>query len=214
MVSGTISLFCSKCFSPSFTVLVHYRSLGSSPTGWSRQIHENSSCSALLRTTTRLRLASRTRAIMLYGCTFQNILLTNFLATAWSCNPTHAVTWMVSAVPVRSPLLGESLFIFFSCRYLRFFSFPCVSLPHCGVYPFKDTWLSHRKSADQRSFAPTRSLSQLITFLSCASESQGIRHVPLLTFCLTDHVSSIYLSAFNFTFFGRIISKIVSMIKD
>ena len=36
---------------------------------------------------------------MLYGCTFQNILLTNFLATAWSYNPTHAVTWMVWAVP-------------------------------------------------------------------------------------------------------------------
>ena len=35
---------------------------------------------------------------MLYGCTFQNILLTNFLATTWSYNPTHAVTWMVWAV--------------------------------------------------------------------------------------------------------------------
>ena len=29
---------------------------------------------------------------MLYVCTFQNILLTNFLATTWSYNPTHAVT--------------------------------------------------------------------------------------------------------------------------
>ena len=28
---------------------------------------------------------------MLYGCTFQNILLTNFLATAWSYNPTMAM---------------------------------------------------------------------------------------------------------------------------
>ena len=29
---------------------------------------------------------------MLYGCTFQNILLTNFLATTWSYNPSYAVT--------------------------------------------------------------------------------------------------------------------------
>ena len=28
------------------------------------------------------------------------------------------------------------------------------------------------------------------------SESQGIRHVPLLTFCLTDHVWSIYTFSF------------------
>ncbi len=29
---------------------------------------------------------------MLYGCTFQNILLTNFHATTWSYNPSYAVT--------------------------------------------------------------------------------------------------------------------------
>ena len=39
------------------------------------------------------------------------------------------------------------------------------------------------------------SLSQLITSF-IASESQGIRHVPLLTFCLTDHVWSIYTFSF------------------
>ena len=31
-------------------------------------------------------------------------------------------------------------------------------------------------------------------------ESQGIRHVPLLTFSLTDNVWSIYTFSFNFTF--------------
>ena len=38
-----------------------------------------------------------------------------------------------------------------------------------------------RKSPDQRSFAPTRSLSQLITSF-IASVSLGIRHTPLVTF--------------------------------
>jgi hypothetical protein len=37
-----------------------------------------------------------------------------------------------------------------------------------------------RKSADRWPFAPTHSLSQLITSF-IASESQGIRHAPLLT---------------------------------
>ena len=41
-----------------------------------------------------------------------------------------------------------------------------------------------RKSLDQRLFAPTQSLSQLITSF-IASESQGIRHAPLLTFFQT-----------------------------
>lgn len=40
-----------------------------------------------------------------------------------------------------------------------------------------------RKSADQIVFANHRSLSQLITSF-IASESQGIRHAPLLTFLL------------------------------
>ena len=65
-----------------------------------------------------------------------------------------------------------------------------------------------RKSPDQRLFAPTRSLSQLITSF-IASESQGIRHAPLLTFSLTDNVWSIYTFSFNFTFFCYIMSKIV-----
>ena len=40
-----------------------------------------------------------------------------------------------------------------------------------------------RKSSDYRSFAPTRSLSQLITSF-IASESQGIPHTLLVTFSL------------------------------
>ena len=58
-----------------------------------------------------------------------------------------------------------------------------------------------RKSADQRPFAPTRGLSQLITsFIAC--ESLGIRHTPFSTFARTElaikQARLIILSAFSF----------------
>ena len=60
-----------------------------------------------------------------------------------------------------------------------------------------------RKSADQRPFAPTRGLSQLITsFIAC--ESLGIRHTPFTTFARTELVLNrarlIILSAFLFLY--------------
>ena len=88
------------------------------------------------------------------------------------------------------------------------FQFPALASCNAGWYFFKVPGCPIRKSADQRSFAPTRSLSQLITSF-IASESQGIRHAPLLTFSLTDNVWSIYTFSFNFTFFCYIMSKIV-----
>ena len=54
---------------------------------------------------------------MLYGCTFQNILLTNFLATTWSYNPTHAVTCVVWAIPRSLATTRGIIIIFFSYRY-------------------------------------------------------------------------------------------------
>ena len=59
---------------------------------------------------------------MLYGCTFQNILLTNFLATAWSYNPTHAVTWMVWAIPRSLATTGGIIVYFLFLQVLRCFS--------------------------------------------------------------------------------------------
>ena len=81
------------------------------------------------------------------------------------------------------------------------FQFPALASIKDGWHSFRMPGCPIRKSLDQRLFAPTQSLSQLITSF-IASESQGIRHVPLLTFCLTDHVWSIYTfsSLLNFTF--------------
>ena len=96
MVSGTISLPCSGCFSPfphgtgSLSVSREYLAL---PAG--------------------LAYA----AFMLYGCSFQNILLTGVHATAWSYNPILAVTRMVWALPRSLATTGGIILIFFSCRY-------------------------------------------------------------------------------------------------
>ena len=64
----------------------------------------------------------------------------------------------------------------------KMFQFPPFASTHmCGWQRFTLPGCPIRKSADQRSFAPTRGLSQLITSF-IASVSQGIRHAPFLTF--------------------------------
>ena len=91
--------------------------------------------------------------------------------------------------PGRSPLLGESL-LFSSPRGTKMFQFPRFASPAfmLGI-PQKGVGCPIRKSAHQRSFAPTRGLSQLITSF-IASVSQGIHHAPLLTFCFAGPVAS------------------------
>ena len=66
----------------------------------------------------------------------------------------------------------------------KMFQFPALASCNARCHSFRMTGCPIRKSSDQRLFAPTRSLSQLITSF-IASESQGIRHAPLLTFFQT-----------------------------
>ena len=63
----------------------------------------------------------------------------------------------------------------------KMFQFPAFASIINGYRPFKPVGCPIRKSRDQRSFAPTPGLSQLITSF-IASVSQGIRHAPLTTF--------------------------------
>jgi hypothetical protein len=84
--------------------------------------------------------------------------------------------------PVRSPLLGGSLFVFFSSRYLDV-SVPrvgrhnlCIQLGLVGI-PYAGFPI--RKSSDQSSFAAPRGLSQLsASFI--ASHRLGIHRAPCL----------------------------------
>ena len=98
-------------------------------------------------------------------------------------------------LPVRSPLLRKSL-LFSSPMGTKMFQFPTFAqMLSASVSCPRTTGCPIRISADQFVCANPRSFSQLITSF-IASESQGIRHVPLLTFCLTDHVWSIYTFSF------------------
>ena len=65
------------------------------------------------------------------------------------------------------------------------FQFPALASIIDGCYLFKVTGCPIRRFTDQGLFAPPRDLSQLITSF-IASESQGIRHAPLITFFQTD----------------------------
>ncbi len=77
------------------------------------------------------------------------------------------------------------------------FQFPALASIMDGWYSFRIPGCPIRKSADQRLFAPTHGLSQLITSF-IASESQGIRHVPLLTFFTVALRLDIYFQRFDF----------------
>ena len=108
-----------------------------------------------------------------------------------SYNPNNALTLLVWAVPFSLATTGGITIVFFSTGYLD------VSVLRVGVHIVQSffKWLGFpiRKSSDKRLFAPTRSLSQLITSF-IASESQGIHRVPLLTFVRILLVTFYFLS--------------------
>ena len=172
MVSGTISLFCSKCFSPfphgtgSLSVSREYLALPDGP----GRFTQNSSCSALLR------IPLRFVSLRVRDC---HPLWTDFP----DCS-THEISCDVAVLqplPCRNMEgLGSSPFarhywgnhcLFSFPAGTKMFQFPALASTRGGWHPFRMPGCPIRKSADQRSFAPTRGLSQLITSF-IASESQ------------------------------------------
>ena len=89
---------------------------------------------------------------------------------------------MVWALP-RSLATTEGIISLFSLPPgTKMFQFPGLALTTMRKWLFfKQPGCPIRKSSDQGLFAPTRSLSQLITSF-IASVSLGIHHTPLLTF--------------------------------
>ena len=185
MVSGTISLFCSKCFSPflhstgSLSVSREYLALPDGP----GRFTQNSSCSALLR-------------ILL--C-FDNVRIRNCHAL-WSFFPESSSLMSSCNGVVLQPHpcrnmdgLGCSPFarhywgnhcLFSFPAGTKMFQVPALASIIDGCYLFKVTGCPIRRFTDQGVFAPPRDLSQLITSF-IASESQGIRHAPFPTFLIT-----------------------------
>ena len=120
------------------------------------------------------------RTITVCGVTFQTLPLVGLLHSTQSYNPRPAGTGRVWAVPRSLATTGGITFCFLFLGVLRCFSSPGLPLiSRCrAVSP---AGCPIRRSADHRSFAPSRGLSQLVTsFIAC--KSQGIRHTPLPTF--------------------------------
>ncbi len=126
MVSGSISTFLSKCFSPfphgtgSLSVSFEYLALPDGPGGFTQDY----SCPALLRIPlclNRLRVRGYHPLWRLFPKASAHLSNT----TTRSYNPGHALPHdRFGLFPVRSPLLGESLNYFLFLRVLRCFSSP------------------------------------------------------------------------------------------
>ena len=181
MVSGSLSLPCAGSFSPfphgtrTLSVSYQYLALPDGPGGFT----QDSSCPALLRMPLR-RTVLRVRSSHALGpdfpdrsartVTFDDVVL----LPRRGRNPVG-----LGCSPVARHYWGNHVCFLF-LRVLRCFSSPGLP-PQCGCQAFSLTGCPIRKSPDRRSFAPPRSLSQLITsFIAC--KSQGIRHAPLPTF--------------------------------
>ena len=118
-VSGTLSLPCSGCFSPfphgtcSLSVSGEYLALADGPAGFTR----GSTCPALLRIPLCFRWL-RVRGCHPLRPDFPDSSARVLCAMAWSYNPDAALLQRrFGLFPGRSPLLGESRFVFSSCGY-------------------------------------------------------------------------------------------------
>ena len=115
------------------------------------------------------------------GRAFQPVTLASLAATPRPYNPAGASPRQrFGLLPVRSPLLGESL-LFSLPPGTKMFQFPGFAPRHKGaVPPHTAGGCPIRTPAGQWPVAPHRSFSQLpASFV--ASSSQGIRHAPLFT---------------------------------
>ena len=165
-VSGTISLFCPKCFSPfphgtgSLSVSREYLALPDGPGGFT----QDSSCPALLRMPLRfIRVHVRSCHALWRHFPEPSIPLTscdNAVLLPRTCRNTCGL----GCSPFARHYWGNHCCFLF-LRVLRCFSSP--------------RWPP--SSADQRLCAPPRGFSQLAASF-IASESLGIRRAPFLTF--------------------------------
>ena len=137
MISGSVSLLCSRFFSPfphgtrSLSVSRYCLALRDGPRGFG----QNFSCSGLLRCRLAHPPVFAYGAVTLCGASFQRLLLTVV------CRFIDGPTTPRVALPrpwfglrrVRSPLLALSLFCFLFLRVLRCFSSPGSPRTLCGA---------------------------------------------------------------------------------
>ena len=134
MVSGSVSLPSSGCFSPflhstrSLSVSWEYLALPDGP----GRFAQDYSCPALLRIPLGRRLL-RVRDFHPLRCDFPDASARALRAMTWSYYPGAAsLQRRFGLFPVRSPLLGESLLFSFP-RGTKMFQFPRLASAHlCG----------------------------------------------------------------------------------
>ena len=182
MVSGTISLPYSGCFSPflhstcSLSVSQEYLAFPDGP----GEFTQNSSCSALLRIPLASHETSHTGLSPSMACLSKQVPVQIFQEYRGPTTPITPKRYRFGLFRVRSPLLAESQ-LFSLPAGTKMFQFPAFALPIRKYLVFNQVGYPIRKSSDQWSFAPTRSLSQLTTSF-IASQSQGIHRSLFLSF--------------------------------
>ena len=187
MISGAVSLLCSRFFSPfphgtgSLSVSRSYLALRDGPRGFGQDF----SCPGLLRCRLCHTSVFAYGTITRYGYSFQNIRLTSvYPFVDGPTTPVGAETPPVWAL-ARSLATTCAIIVLFSLPPgTEMFQFPGFAPSFGRVTRLLVPGCPIRKSTDQWIFAPTRSLSQLITSF-VASESQGILHVPFSPFFMT-----------------------------
>ena len=145
MVSGSLSLSLSECFSPflhstgSLSVSWECLALPDGPGGFA----QDSSCPALLRIPLGLVCIPIRNSHPLW-LNFPEHSNLHSSATAWSYYPAGASPHVrFGLLPVRSPLLGESL-LFSSPAGTKMFQFPAFASLHCvGIITLQVIGLSH-----------------------------------------------------------------------
>ena len=188
-VSGTISLFCPKCFSPfphgtgPLSVSREYLALPDGPGGFT----QDSSCPALLRMPLRLiRVHVRSCHALWRHFPEPSIPLTS-CDGAVLLPRTCRNTCGLGCSPFARHYWGNHCCFLF-LRVLRCFSSPRWPPDYAGCRPFRTAGCPIREPADQRLHAPPRGLSQLAApFI--ASWSLGIHHTPLFTFAAPPNIT-------------------------
>ncbi len=153
MVSGTISLPSSGCFSPfphgtcALSVSREYLALPDGPGGFA----QDSSCPALLRIPLG-RISIHIRNSHPLRLNFPDHSILDLRATTWSYNPCDASPQhRFGLFPGRSPLLGESFSYFLFLEVLRCFS--SLRSPHYRnvmIVTLQVTGLSHSEIPGSR----------------------------------------------------------------
>ena len=119
--------------------------------------------------------------------TFSKVFCSRFAYNVAVLQPRwRLATSTVWAVPRSLATTGGIIHLFSLPTGTKMFQFPALASILDGWYSFRIPGCPIRRFTDQGLFAPPRDFSQLITSF-IASESQGIRHAPLLTFLITSH---------------------------